>query len=532
MAGFNLPLVNPALGAPEPGSMPSMPTMAPAPASVQNPVPNPVGVPPQNPQSRFQSVLQELLPVLISGIAAKRGGAQAGSAVLTGYAQGQADQFKAKAEQLKAQQLLDTQNQEHVAELQKLNTEKQVKLSSFVNELIKSVSTIDDPAAFASAVELADQTAQNAFGAPAGYISRSLTFNDTKRLEKAKATAQKSVDDFVKLYGRDALDQAIASNAIIDGKPIKDMVALTTYDVRTPEGARMTFDDPNAIKPITSAAEAAKSAVDEARKKAKMEKRPFTQTDAQRVSVEAIKAFNQGTKVETVQPNATGSTGSDAEAIADAIASGLQPPTLTGLYRMAAPVRAILSRKGYDLTRAQQDYNATTRLLNTLNGPQQTRLRQAAQTAYDSLDIIESLNQQLTPLIPRSRFPVFNKQALSAARNGLLGPEAQTVATQLAAQISDLTSELGNVYMGGNSPTDHSLSLAAKNLSGEWTEKQLKDAIELARKNLQIRLNSIALVQPVGGRVENPYTPEVPPPSGGRASGAGPATPPAGWIIK
>ncbi len=198
----------------------------------------------------------------------------------------------------------------------------------------------------------------------------------------------------------------------------------------------------------------------------------------------------------------TGATGAtDARDIAEAIIAGDQPPVLTGLYRMAAPVRAELARQKYDLASAQSDWNAVQRRVATLNGPQQTRLRQAAETAYHSLDIIEELAGQWKG----GQFPLLNRAQLAAAKGGALGQEAQTIATQLEAQISDLTSELGNVYMGGNSPTDHSLGLAAQNLSANWSYPQLMSAVALARKNLQIRLNSIKSTGVIGVSDVNPY---------------------------
>ena len=177
----------------------------------------------------------------------------------------------------------------------------------------------------------------------------------------------------------------------------------------------------------------------------------------------------------------------DPGAIADAIISGDQPPETTGLYRYGAAVRTALARKGYDLATAKQDWTATQRHFATLNGPQQTRIRQAAMTAVDSLDVIQDLANQWKG----GSLPILNRAQLTLAKNGALGPKAQTIATQLEAQITDVASELANVYMGGNSPTDHALQLAGKNLNADWSQAQLSDAITLARKNLTIRLNSI-----------------------------------------
>ena len=183
---------------------------------------------------------------------------------------------------------------------------------------------------------------------------------------------------------------------------------------------------------------------------------------------------------------ATGDAG-DATDIADAIIRGEQPPSTQGLYRFAAPVRAALAKKGYDLTKANLDWTATQKHLATLNGAQQTRLRQAIGTATESLGVIEDLAKQWDG----GKFPLLNKASLALAKNGVLGPAAQQIATNLDAQITDVVSELANAYMGGNSPTDHALALAQKNLSANWTKDQLLSAVKLARTNLQIRQNSI-----------------------------------------
>jgi hypothetical protein len=58
----------------------------------------------------------------------------------------------------------------------------------------------------------------------------------------------------------------------------------------------------------------------------------------------------------------------------NAIISGEQPPTLTGLYRNAAPVRAELARQHFNLQQAESDWKAVQKHLTTLNGAQQERL--------------------------------------------------------------------------------------------------------------------------------------------------------------
>lgn len=202
------------------------------------------------------------------------------------------------------------------------------------------------------------------------------------------------------------------------------------------------------------------------------------------------KAYGDAGRVTVVTPTGP----SDVKETIAGMKDGTIPPQLPG--RASKEYIALMAeahRAGYDLASAAQDWTATQKHLATLNGAQQTRLRQAISTASDSLGVIEDLAKQWDG----GKFPTLNKGMLATAKAGMLGAKAQQIATNLEAQITDVTSELGNVYMGGNSPTDHALGLAQKNLSAEWTKDQLLSAIKLARTNLQIRNNSIAQSTPV-----------------------------------
>jgi hypothetical protein len=178
-----------------------------------------------------------------------------------------------------------------------------------------------------------------------------------------------------------------------------------------------------------------------------------------------------------------------ASKVAEAIMNGSQPPELSGfgMSRIAPEVRKILADQGFDLTKATQDWLATKKVIQTMNGPQQVRLRQAVGFAYESLDIIENLAKQWDA----GGFPLLNSAALVAAEQGAMGKDAQKIATQLKSQIADMTSELGTVYKGGNSSTDESLKLAAENLKAKWSKDTLLASVQLVRQNLRLRQNSI-----------------------------------------
>lgn len=218
-----------------------------------------------------------------------------------------------------------------------------------------------------------------------------------------------------------------------------------------------------------------------------------------------------------LKPNMGLMTQNDAKDIADSIENGDQPPTLQGLYRNAGPVRAELARRGVPLAKMETDWKATQKYMSTLNGSQQVRLRQAVETASESLDKIDDLYKQLQAAAPTGGFKTWNKAVLAGAKQ--LPGKAGSLATNLEAQIADVTSELGNVYMGGNSPTDHALGLAGKQLSGDWNAQTFNDAIQQARANLRIRQNSITHGAPAGVSGDNAYFQQPPAQSGGGGGG-------------
>ncbi len=193
----------------------------------------------------------------------------------------------------------------------------------------------------------------------------------------------------------------------------------------------------------------------------------------------------------------------DTDAIAQAIIRGEQPPDLKGLYRNGAAVRASLAKNGYNLTQATEDWNATSKYLASANSLPPQRLRQAVDFVDGSLGTVEDLAQQWKS----KGYGPLSRAALTAAANGVAGPDAQSLATRFQAQIADVTSELGTVYKGGNSSTDESLKLAAKNLSADWSEKALLDNVAQIRQNLQYRRNSLKSAPIAGTSANNPYAP-------------------------
>lgn len=205
--------------------------------------------------------------------------------------------------------------------------------------------------------------------------------------------------------------------------------------------------------------------------------------------------------------NGTGATSNDPKDIAQAIIDGKQQPLLTGLYRDAAPVRAELARKGYDLASATSDWNAVQKHLATMNGAQQEKLRQAINFTQETIPQIEAAYAEWKKQAGVSGLKILNKANLATMKQ--LPGAPGSAATNLDALIADFTSELGTVYKGGNSSTDESLKLAAKNLESNWNEQTFNDAIKRLKASVQIRANSINSSQPAGVSSGNTYTPDT-----------------------
>src|SRR5439155_10130831 len=142
----------------------------------------------------------------------------------------------------------------------------------------------------------------------------------------------------------------------------------------------------------------------------------------------------------------------------------------------------------------------------SLNGPQQLRLRQSVSSAGELLDKVDGLYAEWKQLAPVSGYKIANHAALIGMKN--LPGRAGAVANALDTQIAELTADLGNIYMGGNSPTDQALKLGAKALSSDWGPDSFEEGLKQARLNVKIRDNSITHAQPAGVSANSPYLPQ------------------------
>jgi hypothetical protein len=197
----------------------------------------------------------------------------------------------------------------------------------------------------------------------------------------------------------------------------------------------------------------------------------------------------------------------DLDAIADAMARGELPPVLTPFRSNAAGIAARLAKRGTNVSEQQLNFDAEKKAVASLNGTQQVRLRQTMATLDHSLGLLDQVYDEWQKVGPASGFRKFNRAALATAQQmpGKVGATAQ----KLNTLINDMVAETANVYMGGNSPTDHALKLAAENLKADWNEETFKELLGLMRKQLGFRRQAMEETRAAGARGENQYAPEA-----------------------
>lgn len=200
--------------------------------------------------------------------------------------------------------------------------------------------------------------------------------------------------------------------------------------------------------------------------------------------------------------------------IATGIENGTQPPTLTGLYGKSAAVRAQLSKDGFDLSKATQQWTAAQKLIQSLNGPQQVRFRGLAKSVVNTIDEVKGLADQMK----QSGVPALNAAELTT----LVQTQGNTPQGQLASQyltaVNTLKEEFANLANAGYAPTESAWTLANSQINGNYGVDQLKGTLGEVQRLINYRLNALTGAQAVtpGGSTDNAY---VSSPTGGSGGG-------------
>ena len=162
------------------------------------------------------------------------------------------------------------------------------------------------------------------------------------------------------------------------------------------------------------------------------------------------------------------------EHLAHGIESGQQPPVLTGLYGKSGDVRSKLDEHGFDLSKAQVEWDRAKKQVATLNGPQMTRFVGLAHSVDSTIDEVRNLSKEMD----NSGIPKLNaaKLALYMQAEGN-SPNGQLAARYIGA-VNTLKEEFANLANGGYAPTEPAWELANKQINGDYGVKQLGASLD------------------------------------------------------
>jgi hypothetical protein len=207
-------------------------------------------------------------------------------------------------------------------------------------------------------------------------------------------------------------------------------------------------------------------------------------------------------KGNTVYQAPAANSGAAAD-IASAIESGEQAPVLTGLYGASAGVRQRLAKDGFDLGRAQLQWQAAQKQVASLNGPQQIRFKGLADSVVNTIEEVRGLAEQMQ----LSGVPMLNAAELQAYVQTQGNSPSGQLATQYLTAVGTLKEEFANLANGGYAPTEPAWHLADQQINGNYGVKQLNSSLDEIQRLIKYRLNAMPGMSAVGPGSANPYMP-------------------------
>jgi len=204
---------------------------------------------------------------------------------------------------------------------------------------------------------------------------------------------------------------------------------------------------------------------------------------------------------QTGQSNFGSASEEELSSVVDGMAKGTQNPNLTAYSRNdRTRLSALAEKRGINLNQFAGEYNATQKFLQTKNSIKQVQLRQGIDSVQQSVKHLRDLNEEFK----RTGWTPANKAEIVLAMTGT-NPAKREIATKYLTQLNVLTDEMGQVFMGGNSPTDRALKLAGEIFNKDFGFDQMNAALDTVDTNLQFRLNAMDSTEPsiVGGNVQN-----------------------------
>ena len=194
----------------------------------------------------------------------------------------------------------------------------------------------------------------------------------------------------------------------------------------------------------------------------------------------------------------------EVEQITEGIKGGRLSPRIRDYgLRASARIAASAERKGMNLTTMESELNAVQRWISSTNSVGQVRFRQVIDSLLGSLENLEKINEEFS----RTGWTPANAAEILAARTGT-NPKKRDIASQYLTQIKQIQAELGQVFMGGNSPTDRALKLAESSINENFGYDQMKSVLATIKDNVRFRANAIDNSGPQlfgGESITSPY---------------------------
>lgn len=175
------------------------------------------------------------------------------------------------------------------------------------------------------------------------------------------------------------------------------------------------------------------------------------------------------------------------EEIVEAKATGMEPPTTTGLYGKSAAVLAGLQKRGFNQAQAIQEWDAAHKQIISQNGPQQIRYFGLASDVERNIDRVNELAAQMK----QSGVPLLNRANLERLAQTRGNTPQGKLATRYLTAVGDLKEPFAQLANGGYAPTIPAWEQVNKQINADYGVEQLGASLDEIKRSVQYRTNAI-----------------------------------------
>lgn len=191
--------------------------------------------------------------------------------------------------------------------------------------------------------------------------------------------------------------------------------------------------------------------------------------------------------------------------LADGIQSGKQLPIVgqgsgTGA-KINAAVKSELQKRGFDLTKADMEYESAKKQISSLNSSQMVRYAGLSNSVVNTIDRVNELAQQMQ----NSGITGLNAAKIATLKNTAGNTPAGQLATQYETAVNTLKEEFANLAQGGFAPNEAAWDLANQQINGNYGVDQLKASLGEVQRLVRYRLNGIPNMASLGPGAANRY---------------------------